>query len=52
MKRLARDPKPSVPGSPVRMLDPRRLRAVQGGSSVIKPEQMIAASDDWEAPTV
>jgi len=53
MKRIARDPRPSPrPESPVRTLDDRRLGAVRGGSSVIKPEQMITASDDWLAPVV
>lgn len=52
MKRGAPDPKPSRPESPVRALDDRRLGAVRGGSSVIKPEQMITASDDWLAPVV
>ncbi len=49
MKRIARDPKPSRPESPVHTLDDHRLREVRGGSSVIKPAQ-ITASDDWETP--
>lgn len=49
MKRMAPDRKPPRPESPVPTLDDRRLREVRGGSSVIKPEQMIA-SDDWLAP--
>lgn len=48
MKPIARDRKPSRrPDAPVRPLDDRDLRAVRGGSSVIKPEQILPA-DDWE----
>lgn len=53
MKRIARDPRPSHPASPgrsARALDDRQLRDVRGGSSVIKPEQQVTASDDWETP--
>jgi hypothetical protein len=49
MKRITHDPKqPRLPESLVRTLADRNLRAVRGGSSVIKPEQMaqIASSDD------
>lgn len=44
------DRTPSRPESPVRTLDDRRLRDVRGGSSVIKPEQMVTGGDDWLAP--
>jgi hypothetical protein len=52
MKRIPRDPEPSRPESPIRTLDDRRLGAVCGGSSIIKPEQMAQAAwqDDWLAP--
>jgi hypothetical protein len=51
MKHITRDLKQSRrPESPVRTLADRHLREIRGGSSVIKPEQMITAMDDWEAP--
>jgi hypothetical protein len=52
MKRIARDPKPSLrPASPARALDDRHLRDVRGGSSIIKPAQMAQVwHDDWLAP--
>jgi hypothetical protein len=49
MKRITHDPKQARPSeSPARTLADRNLRAVRGGSSVIKPELMaqIASSDD------
>jgi hypothetical protein len=53
MKRIARDPKPSLRlASPARALDDRDLRGVRGGSSIIKPAQLAQAvwQDDWLAP--
>jgi len=53
MKHSTRDLKQSRrPESPVHALADRHLREVRGGSSVIKPEQMITASDDRETPVV